>query len=117
LPVQASPVRRVTKTTLGLNEILPERAGLGRAILGGAADRFGENGVVVCSGEIEDGASAYTTARDSSFILHNQFGKRGQRQREFGLLLSFTGGDENTSSWLLAQFIGTAAQQMTPDHG
>jgi hypothetical protein len=78
---------------------------------------LGKNNVVVCSGEIEDGASAYTTARDSSFILHNQFGKKGQRQREFGLLLSFTGGDENTSSWLLAQFIGTAAQQMTPDHG
>jgi hypothetical protein len=40
---------------LRLNEILPERAGLGHAVLGGAANRFGENGVVVCSGEIEGG--------------------------------------------------------------
>jgi hypothetical protein len=38
---------------------------------------LGENGVVVCSGEIEDGAWDYTVARDSSFILHNQFGRRG----------------------------------------
>jgi hypothetical protein len=48
---------------------------------------LGENGVVVCSGEIEDGAWDYTAARDSSFILHNQFGRRGQRQREFGFAI------------------------------
>jgi hypothetical protein len=40
-----------------------------------------------------------------------------ERAVRIWLRLSFTGGDENTSPWLLAQFIGTAAQQMTPDHG
>ena len=44
---------------------------------------LGENGVVACSGEIEGGAWGYTAVRDSSFTVHNQFERRGQRQREF----------------------------------
>jgi hypothetical protein len=39
---------------------------------------LGENGVAVCSGEIEGGAWGYTAARDSSFTVYNQFERRGR---------------------------------------
>jgi hypothetical protein len=72
-----------------LNWIGTHQSGLATGGLFFAVRRtnLGENGVVVCSGEIEDGAWDYTAARDSSFILHNQFGRRGQRQREFGFAI------------------------------
>jgi hypothetical protein len=49
---------------------------------------LGENDAAACTGGIEGGACGYTATRGSSFTVHNQFGRRGQRQREFcfGLL-------------------------------
>jgi hypothetical protein len=44
---------------------------------------FGENGAAAFTSEIEGGAWGYTAIRSSSFTTHNQFGRRGQRQREF----------------------------------
>jgi hypothetical protein len=73
------------KTTRGFDNDLPEQAGHGRAVLHGAADRFGENGAAAFTSGIEGGAWGYTAIRDSSFTAHNQFGRRGQRQREFSL--------------------------------
>ena len=61
---------------------------------------LGENGVVACSGEIEGGAWGYTAARDSSFTVHNQFDRRGQRQREFGFDSTHCVCDVHTSPWI-----------------
>jgi hypothetical protein len=44
---------------------------------------LGENGAAAFTSEIEGGAWDYTAIRGSSFTAHNQFGRRGQRQREF----------------------------------
>jgi hypothetical protein len=44
--------------------------------------------------------------------MHCQFWERWREFREFGLRLSFTGGDENTSSWTMVPFIATASRLM-----
>jgi hypothetical protein len=44
---------------------------------------LGENGATTFTSGIEGGAWGYTAIRGSSFTAHNQFGRRGQRQREF----------------------------------
>ena len=77
---------------------------------------LGENGVVACSGEIEGGAWGYTAARDSSFTVHNQFERRGQRQREFGFDSTHCVSDVHTSPWTTGLFIATAVRRSSHGH-
>jgi hypothetical protein len=113
---QASQACRATKTTLELDRVLPERASHGRAVLGGAADRFGENGVAACSGGIEDGAWGYTAARGSSFTAHNQFERRGQSQREFGFDATHGVCDGRASPGITGLFIVAAVRRSPHGH-
>jgi hypothetical protein len=68
-----------------LNWIGTYQSGLAMGGLFSAVRRIdlGENGAVAFTSGIECGASGYTATRGSSFTAHNQFGRRGQRQREF----------------------------------
>jgi hypothetical protein len=49
---------------------------------------LGENGAAAFTSGIEGGAWGYTAIRGSSFTAHNQFGRRGQRQRKFWIAIS-----------------------------
>jgi hypothetical protein len=72
---------------------------------------LGENDVTACSVEIEVGAWGYTAARDSSFTVLNQFGRRGQRQCEFRHQSTHCVCEVHTSSWTTVLFIATATRQ------
>jgi hypothetical protein len=78
---------------------------------------LGENGVAACSGGIEDRACGYTSARGSSFTAHNQFERRGQRQREFGFDSTHGVCDGRASPGITGLFIATAVWRSPHGHG
>jgi hypothetical protein len=78
---------------------------------------LGENGVAACSGGMEDGAWGYTTARGSSFTVHNQFERRGQRQHEFGFDSTHGVCDGRASQGITGLFIAAAVRRSPDGHG
>jgi hypothetical protein len=77
----------------------------------------GGNGVAVVLGEIWVGDWGYTAVRNYSFTVHIQFGRRGQRQREFWIAINSLGGGVHTPPWFIALFIATAVWLAFSGHG
>jgi hypothetical protein len=59
----------------------------------------------------------YTEVRDCSFTVHNQFGRRGQRQCEFWTLINSLGGGVHTPSWITVLFIVMVTWLAISGHG
>jgi hypothetical protein len=89
------------------------------AELSTAAQRseLGKNGTATALGEIRGEDWGYTTVRNYSFTVHIQFGRRGQRQREFWISINSLGGGVHTPPWFMVPFIATAVRLAIYGHG
>jgi hypothetical protein len=85
--------------------------------LGSSVTEKGENGVVVALGEIGAGDWGYTAVRNYSFTVHIQFGRMGQRQREFWISINSLGGGVHTPLWFMVPFIATVVRLAIYGHG
>jgi hypothetical protein len=113
----ASQAYRGMETTLELNRNSPEWPSHELAVLCDAADQFGGNRRRGSSGWNWGWGLRLQGRKKLCFHCAQSIWAKMERAARIWLRLSFTGGDESTSPWLPAQFIGTAAQQMSPGQG